>query len=128
MTVIEAGARAVTLGSIIGPEFSAAPRDMFAVDRFHPSAAGYSAVAAAVLPSLADVLGLWTDADTGAEADGGEAVLPVVVAAERAAEMAGVEVTGASVTGRDGGPRGRWARLRRRTRRRDGAKAGTAGI
>lgn len=128
MTVVEAGARAVTLGSIIGPEFSAAPRDMFAVDRFHPSAAGYSAVAAAVLPSLADVLGLWTDADTGAEADGGEAVLPVVVAAERAAEMAGVEVTGASVIGRDGGPRGRLARLRRRTRQRDGANAGSVGI
>lgn len=126
-TVVEAGARAVTLGSIIGPEFSAAPGDMFAVDRFHPSAAGYAAVAAAVLPSLADVLGLWTDADTGAAADGGEAVLPAVLAAEEAAEMAGVEVTGTSVGGRDRGPRGRWARLRRRTRQRDDTDAAATG-
>lgn len=125
LTVVEAGARAVTLGSIIGPEFSAAPGDMFAADRFHPSAAGYSAVAAALLPSLADVLGLWTDADTGAQADGGEAVLPAVVAAEKAAEIPGAEVAGTSVAGRERGPRGRWARLRRRTRQRGEVDAAT---
>ncbi len=40
VAVIEAGARSVSLGPILGPEFRAAPRDMFATDRFHPSAAG----------------------------------------------------------------------------------------
>jgi lysophospholipase L1-like esterase len=115
VTAVEAGALAVSVGSILGPEFSAAPGDMFATDRFHPSAAGYAAVAAALLPSLASALGLWTDEDSGAAAEEEQAILPAAVAAEEAAELSGVEVVGTSVGGRERGPRGRWARLRRRT-------------
>jgi len=115
VTAVEAGARAVSLGSILGEEFSAAPGDMFAADRFHPSAAGYAAVAATVLPSLAGALGLWDDEPSAAPEDD-EAALPAVVAAEEAAELAGVEMAGTSVAGHERGPRGRWARLRRRAR------------
>ena len=31
------------LGDLLGPEFAAAPKEMFGPDRFHPSAAGYRA-------------------------------------------------------------------------------------
>jgi lysophospholipase L1-like esterase len=116
VAVIESGARTVSLGSILGPEFGAAPRDMFAVDRFHPSAAGYAAAAAAVLPSLAGALGLWPDDEEPPDALRGEGVLPVAVAAAAAAQQSGTEVTGTKVGGRDRGPRGRWVQLRHRRR------------
>lgn len=116
VAVIEAEARSVSLGPILGPEFVAAPRDMFAVDRFHPSAAGYAAAAAAILPSLASAAGLWPDDEEEPDALRGEGVLPVAVAAAAAAEQSGAEVTGTQVAGHDRGPRGRWVRLRRRRR------------
>ena len=51
IAVVEAGGRTVSLGSILGPEFAAAPALLFGPDRFHPSAAGYRALAAVLLPS-----------------------------------------------------------------------------
>jgi lysophospholipase L1-like esterase len=57
----KAGARVVALGSLLGPEFAAAPRELFGPDRFHPSAAGYASAAAAILPSLAAAVGYWPD-------------------------------------------------------------------
>ncbi|WP_018351662.1 SGNH/GDSL hydrolase family protein [Longispora albida] len=47
-----AGGRAVQLGALLGPEFAAAPAEMFSADRFHPSAAGYAAAANALLPAV----------------------------------------------------------------------------
>lgn len=113
VAVIEAEARSVSLGPILGPEFIAAPSDMFAIDRFHPSAAGYAAAAAAILPSLASAAGLWPDDEEPPDALHGEGVLPVAVAAAAAAEQSGTEVVATQVAGHDRGPRGRWARLRR---------------
>ena len=51
----------------------------------------------------------------------GEGVRPISLAAVEAADEAGTEVAAAQVGGRDRGPRGRWALLRRRpgSRRRD---------
>ena len=43
IAVVETGCRTVSLGDILGPEFAAAPSEMFGPDRFHPSAAGYRA-------------------------------------------------------------------------------------
>jgi len=117
VAVVEAGGRTISLGSILGPEFAAAPGHMFATDRFHPSAAGYAAAAAAVLPSAASALGLWDDREERPELLRGDEVLPVAVAAAAAAEEAGTEVAGTEVAGHDRGPRGRWARLRHRRRR-----------
>ncbi|GAB3423114.1 SGNH/GDSL hydrolase family protein [Flindersiella endophytica] len=57
----KAGARVVALGSLLGPEFAAAPRELFGPDRFHPSGAGYASAAAAILPSLAAAAGFWPD-------------------------------------------------------------------
>jgi lysophospholipase L1-like esterase len=117
VAVVEAGGRTVSLGSILGPEFAAAPGHMFGTDRFHPSAAGYAAAAAAVLPSVGSALGLWQVEEEGPELLPGEDVLPVAVAAAAAVEESGTEVAATQVAGHDRGPRGRWAQLRHRRRR-----------
>lgn len=55
--VIEAaGGHAVQLGALLGPEFAAAPAEMFSADRYHPSAAGYAAAANAILPTVRTAL------------------------------------------------------------------------
>ena len=45
IAVVEAGGRSVSLGSILGPEFAAAPALLFGPDQFHPSADGYHQLA-----------------------------------------------------------------------------------
>lgn len=59
---LAAGGRPVALGARLGPEFAARPEVMFAADRFHPSPAGYSAAAQALLP---EVLAAWRLGETG---------------------------------------------------------------
>lgn len=54
---LEAGARAVSLAEVVGPFFITNPDEMFSLDRFHPSAAGYKRTAKAVLPSVLAALG-----------------------------------------------------------------------
>jgi len=116
IVVVEAGGRTVSLGDMLGPGFAASPKEMFGPDRFHPSLAGYASLAAALLPSVCASLDVWFG---GAREDApdlarGEGVRPIAVAAVEAADEAGTEVAGAQVGGRDRGPRGRWALLRRR--------------
>lgn len=117
--VVQAGGRSVSLGDILGPEFAAAPREMFSHDRFHPSVAGYRAAAMALLPSVCASLGLWAEA-TGEEAPDsrrGEGVRSVAKAAAEAVEHAGTEV--GPVDGSDAGvvTWADWALLRHRRRR-----------
>jgi lysophospholipase L1-like esterase len=50
--VTELGARAVPLADVVGPFFVGQPDEMFAVDRFHPSGAGYRRTAKALLPTV----------------------------------------------------------------------------
>ncbi len=116
IAIVDAGGRSVSLGDILGPEFAASPSEMFGPDGFHPSAAGYASAAAVLLPSLGAALGVWFDADEELRPDlaRGEGVRPVSVAAAEAVDTAGTEVAGAQVAGRDRGPRGQWALLRRR--------------
>jgi lysophospholipase L1-like esterase len=116
IAVVEAGGRSVSLGDILGPEFAASPAEMFGPDRFHPSVAGYASAAAVLLPSLCAAVGVWfeTDEETRPDLARGEGVRPVSIAAAEAADAPGTEVAGAQVAGRDRGPRGRWALLRRR--------------
>ena len=71
-----AGARTVALGSLLGPEFSAAPAELFGPDRFHPSATGYASAAAAVLPQLAAAVGAWPEDESGVPLGDG-AILPI---------------------------------------------------
>jgi lysophospholipase L1-like esterase len=117
IAVVESGGRTVSLGDVLGPEFAANPKEMFSADRFHPSAAGYARAAAVTLPSVCAALGLWpeeADAVTDRRLFHPGGATPVASAAARAAGRPGSEVSGGAVHGRERGPRGRWAFLRRR--------------
>lgn len=52
------GGRAVSVAEVVGPFFVTQPDEMFALDRFHPSGAGYRRTAKAVLPSVLAALGV----------------------------------------------------------------------
>jgi lysophospholipase L1-like esterase len=64
IATVEAGGTAVALGSLLGPEFAAAPAELFGPDRYHPSPRGYRRCAEAMLPELAALL---ADADDASE-------------------------------------------------------------
>ncbi|HUS21956.1 MAG TPA: SGNH/GDSL hydrolase family protein [Aeromicrobium sp.] len=53
VAVVSAGGRAVSLGDLLGPVFSAKADIMFGTDRFHPSATGYANVVSVLVPSIA---------------------------------------------------------------------------
>ncbi|MFD7296927.1 SGNH/GDSL hydrolase family protein [Streptomyces sp. NPDC059897] len=110
---VEQGGRTVSLGDLLGPEFSANPREMFGPDNYHPSMEGYATAAMAVLPTLCAALGLWPEEERP-DVSRSEGFLPVARAAARAAQEGGTEVAAAMPTG----PRGPWALLKRRRRRR----------
>ncbi|GIH12081.1 lipase [Rugosimonospora africana] len=114
IVAVEAGATTVSLGDLLGPEFAAAPETMFSSDRFHPSALGYAAAAAAMLPTLVEALHPAPEAQPSLSQD--EGVRSLAQAAVEAVDRAGTEVRGARVAGRDNGPAGRWAQLRHRVR------------
>ncbi|WP_036565159.1 SGNH/GDSL hydrolase family protein [Nocardioides halotolerans] len=114
IAVVEGGGRTVSLGSVLGPEFAAAPGVMFGPDRFHPSAAGYRALASVLLPSVLAAVGLIPDDEAAPEALRGEGVLPITAAALQAVNVPGTEVDGTQVAGRSRGVRGRWVELRHR--------------
>ncbi|GAB3064682.1 SGNH/GDSL hydrolase family protein [Micromonospora schwarzwaldensis] len=112
VAVVEAGGRTVSLGDLLGPRFAAEPGRMFAWDRFHPSAEGYAMAAAALLPTVLSALGAVPERRPPLA--GLEGVRSLPEAAHEAARHAGTEVSGAQLRGRDRGPGGRWAQLRRR--------------
>ncbi|ASW53683.1 SGNH/GDSL hydrolase family protein [Plantactinospora sp. KBS50] len=112
VAVVEAGGWTVSLGDLLGPRFAAEPTRMFAWDHFHPSAEGYAIAAAALLPTALSALAGAGGVPAGPQDRGGVRSLPA--AAQVAARHAGTEVSAARLGGRDRGPAGRWARLRRR--------------
>ncbi len=116
IAVVEAGGRSVSLGSILGPEFAAAPSDMFGPDQFHPSPAGYKSCAGAMLPTVAAAFGVLPEDESEPQPQRGEGVFALASAAVQAAETTGTEVSRADLAGLEHGPRGRWALLRRRRR------------
>jgi lysophospholipase L1-like esterase len=117
IAVIKEGGRTVSLGSILGPEFSAAPAILFGPDQFHPSAEGYRALVRILLPSVLSTLGLGPDEETRPESARGEGVLPVTRAALAAVNEPGTELDGTEVAGNRAGVRGLWVELRHRRRR-----------
>ena len=112
VAVVEAGGWTVSLGDLLGPRFAAEPTRMFAWDRFHPSAEGYAVAAAALLPTVLSALG--AGQERRPPLVGAEGVRSLPDAAQEAARHAGTEVSGTQVRGRERGPAGRWAQLRRR--------------
>jgi lysophospholipase L1-like esterase len=107
IATVEAGGVAVSLGSILGPDFEAAPALLFGPDRFHPSAHGYRALAEVLVPSALSTLGF--GADEPQRRTAGEGTMPVAAAAVRAAATPGTEL---------GEKKGLWVELRRRARLR----------
>ena len=116
IAVLEGGGRTVSLGSVLGPEFAAAPALLFGPDQFHPSAAGYRSLAAVLVPSMLAALGLIPEDEAAPEALRGEGVLPITTAALQAVNMPGTELDGTEVAGRSRGVRGLWVELRHRRR------------
>jgi len=108
VAVVEAGGRTVSIGSLLGRRFEADPR-MFSSDRFHPSAEGYARAAAVIMPTLMAALG----EDDRTPTTGTQGVRTLPQAAQEAVRAAGTEVSPARVGGRERGPAGRWAQLRR---------------
>ncbi len=124
IATVEAGGRSVSLGSILGPEFDAAPALLFGPDRFHPSAHGYRSLVGVLLPSILAALGLGDQASP--EAFRGERVLPIARAAIQAVATPGTELDGTEVGGQARGLRGRWVQLRHRRRQPQTATEGPA--
>ncbi|MFV2011978.1 MULTISPECIES: SGNH/GDSL hydrolase family protein [unclassified Micromonospora] len=114
VAVVEAGGWTVSLGDLLGPRFAAEPGRLYSWDRFHPSAEGYAMAAAVLLPAALGALGASTASRGGVA--GREKVRTLPQAAHEAVRHAGTEVRGTRVAGRERGPAGRWARLRRRPR------------
>lgn len=114
IVVVEAGGRTVSLGDLLGPEFSAAPHEMFSPDRFHPSAAGYASAAMALLPSVCAAIGYWPVEESAPDASRGEGVLTIAAAAVEAVEEPGTEVAPAGAV--KAGGRTPWALIRHRRR------------
>lgn len=115
IVVVEAGGRTVSLGDLVSPAFSAAPREMFSADRFHPSAAGYASAAMAVLPSICAALDLVPTIEVALDPTREEEILPVAFAAIEAVDRPGTEVAPAGANPA-AGHRGPWALLRHRRR------------
>ena len=124
--MVEEGGRTVSLASILGPEFEAAPAILFGPDRFHPSAEGYRRLVDVLLPSTLAALGFAPDDEAEPEAYRGEGVLPVTTAAVQAVKTAGTEVDGTEVGGSRRGVRGLWVELRHRRRTPTAATEGPA--
>ena len=106
ISTVEADGVAVSLGSILGPDFEAAPALLFGPDRFHPSAEGYRALAEVLVPSALNALGFGEDVPLRAR---GEGTMPVATAAVRSAKTPGTEL---------GDKKGLWVEVRRRARLR----------
>ena len=103
--VVRAGGRTISLADILGPEFTADRDFFFGPDRFHPSAAGYAALAEVLLPSTLAALGLLGDEQAEMVTYRGEPALPIAAAALRAVNAPGTEL------GSVPKPRGRLGRL-----------------
>jgi lysophospholipase L1-like esterase len=116
---IQAGGRTLSLADILGPEFRAQPGFFFGPDKFHPSAPGYAALAAVLVPSTLAALGLVGDEEAELETIRGRVVLPIAAAALRAVNQPGTELGATSVPeeARRFGIRGLWVTIRRRRRR-----------
>jgi len=93
IATVQAGGHSVSLGSLLGPHFEAAPTELFGPDRFHPSPAGYRSCASAMLPTVAHVIGGLPDDGLEPAPYRGEQVFALARAAVIAAEHAGTEVS-----------------------------------
>ncbi|GGD14312.1 lipase [Nocardioides daphniae] len=114
IVALDEGARTVSLGDILGPEFEAAPAELFGPDKFHPSPEGYHACADVLLPTTLAAVGLVEPDELLPAAQRGEGVRPTAAAAVEAADRAGTELDPLDLTSNRRAIRGRWVELRHR--------------
>lgn len=81
-----AGGHPVALADLLSPEFLTRPDLFFSTDQFHPSAAGYEAASAVLLPAVCAELGVW---------GGGPLVVPPLRSATAEARRPTARVTAA---------------------------------
>jgi hypothetical protein len=87
VATVEAGGTAVSLGDLLGPEFTESPH-LWSADRFHPSPDGYRRIADVLLPALLQDLGVEIPVSVPIS----DSVQDVELAARVAAREPGVEV------------------------------------
>ena len=87
VATVEAGGMAISLGDLLGPEFSETPH-LWSDDRFHPSPEGYRRIADVLLPALLQSLGVEIPVSVPIS----DSVQDVQLAARVAAREPGVEV------------------------------------
>ncbi|MFC6694994.1 SGNH/GDSL hydrolase family protein [Nocardioides daphniae] len=114
IVALDEGARTVSLGDILGPEFEAAPAELFGPDKFHPFPEGYHACADVLLPTTLAAVGLVEPDELLPAAQRGEGVRPTAAAAVEAADRAGTELDPLDLTSNRRAIRGRWVELRHR--------------
>jgi lysophospholipase L1-like esterase len=113
VAVVRAGGATVSLGDLLGPQFAKSPDELFSSDHFHPSAAGYAAAAAAMLPTV--VAAMSPAPGTEQALQDGDGVRSLAQAAAEAVDRAGTEVSVVEVAAGAGRVR-RLTRLRHRVR------------
>ncbi len=123
--VVKEGGRAVSLGDLLGPEFTSRPWQLFSADRFHPSTEGYEAVAQALAPAVLAAL---------SRGESGE-ILPELYSATVTGPLAELAADAVANPGTELMPteRGRWAlgrrrRLDRSVPERPADEPGTTGV
>lgn len=116
IATVQAGGHSVSLGSLLGPHFQAAPGELFGPDRFHPSPSGYRSCATAMLPTVAQAVGGLPDDGAAPAPYRDEGVFALARAAVIAAQHSGTEVSqvGSGTAGRPASTR--LARVLRRRR------------
>ena len=95
VAVVRAGARAVSLGDLLGPEFAQRPYQLFSTDQFHPSTEGYEAVAQVLAPSVLAALSRGERGEVLPELFDASVEAPLLEVAAAAAEQPGTEVSAA---------------------------------
>ena len=108
VATVQAGGRAVSLGDLLGAEFSQRHRQLFSSDRFHPSTEGYEAVAQALAPAVLAALSRGEQGEILPELYAPAVEAPLVELAAEAAEHPGTEISPT------GSGRGLWGLGRRR--------------
>jgi lysophospholipase L1-like esterase len=115
IAAVRAGARTVSLADTLRAEFGSRPHELYAEDRFHPSAAGYLRACEAVLPTLVNALGYSDELMPTPSSrwslirEPRRGIRKLAAAAVRAADTAGTEVSEVP-----SGRRGLWVELRNR--------------
>jgi lysophospholipase L1-like esterase len=108
VAAVEAGGRAVSLGSLLGVLFMEKRDEMFGVDSFHPSATGYANMVSVLIPAIA--ASMREREQSVAYAGPPRDVMSLNDAASEAVHHAGTQVVHEEGQGR------RWATVLRRRR------------